>query len=72
MSVQSPTLQPFAETTGFQRWRLIIGARYQKFLDDSTRWLISRWAVTSTLLLLYILRVYFLGTIISILELFYQ
>lgn len=44
-----------------EKYRFIITTKYQKLLDDSTRWLSVRWAITGVLLLLYILRVYYLG-----------
>lgn len=45
----------------FSKYRRIAGIYWQKFLDDSSPWLKTRWLVTTLLVLLYFLRIYLVG-----------
>jgi hypothetical protein len=44
-----------------QKWAIFLRSWYQKLLDDSTPWLLSRWGFTGFLFFVYIFRVVYLG-----------
>jgi len=61
MATPSNTIPDGSEISPITAFRVRLGRTYQKFLDDTTPHTIPRWGVSVFLLLVYILRVFYLG-----------
>jgi len=57
----SNTIPDGSDISAVTAFRVRLGRTYQKLLDDATPHTIPRWASSGVLLLVYILRVWFLG-----------